>query len=1420
VLSARAVDAAAVNTAAAVAAVADEPDYSGMSARERTKAKMLAKKASKTAPSVSVPAKRKEPVVADSAAAVAVVETTVVVESNVSHWSFASAFVQLRDRLLDARWELRHGAAIGLRELFAARPHDIALRQLDVLDDLFTRILILMSRDRFADFSGDTTVAPVRAAVATLIGAVVSSLSDEHRASILPLLVTKLAQLLRADEWQAQQGGLLALKFLCAVQAPSAEQQQRLMALVVPALQCKWEDVRFEATETLLALVEHRTATAAQCDSLLAATLPMLGRYGRYDMSGAIAGALRLVAEVVAIQHEQKRSSTSGGQIAPLVWPYLLHNVAAVRSAALETLLRLLELDASWVRACGDDAMRFTFQALFFATRDEHAALALHAWNVVCASAAAPSPSLVSAIFALLATPIGSAIDERHIVVPASSTAVHNDLLAGEEAARSSAPQVVTSVASTADAIRVTRALQCIDAVVALSLGDVGALDSLVQPILRSAASQTVAVLLVGAHPSLRSDATLAIVRGLPRSWTTVRALDSDDMAVLFDALESRSLLPWHRCVAQTLAVRIARSIATPAGLDALRRLGALLANAPSAYATLSRADAVRAYDVRSEIVADGDGDATAAAVDPTCGAWRQRGARLTLAALLHQSAHELVGSLGEVTADSTPSALLLLGAVAAYATDDVRSTVVLPRLDALLDCVRVTSSAEVATTALAQVCAAMPAAVAERFVTGVLTLLHDSGDVNARRGGVYAVRALMQQLSDADAAVFVALFAPAMLTCMSDADQLVREVAAPCFANLVRLMPVESSVAAEQYAAQWFSESLQRERAQRRTLITQLLDGASLTPYAIPSGVVNATLRAYQQHGVNWLAFLRQYGMHGVLCDDMGLGKTLQTLCIVASDRVEHEQFVAALRDGTATAVGDSARLFGTDSQIPPSLIVCPPTLQWHWANECRQYCGSVLRPCVLTGSPAERRVLLQSFRKGGSNGNNVLIASYEQVRSEIDRIKDIQFRYAVLDEGHLIKNAKSGMAVACKQIKASHRLLLSGTPVQNNVLELWSLFDFLMPGFLGSADEFNARYNRPITATRDARRVTSAQVAAAGQALTSLHRQVLPFVLRRLKADVLSDLPPKIIQDVECDMGDVQRLLIEQLKASASGPFRVAEREFCNHPQAFFDSAPPALREQVLAYIKSNGLPPIGDLHHSPKLLALVDLLRQCGIGGEADVTSSHRVLIFAQSNKSLDLIAKLLAAELPQCSHVRLDSSVAPEARIDLVTRFNQDPTIDVMLLTTSVGGLGLTLTGADTVIFFEHDWNPQVDNQAMDRAHRIGQRRVVSVYRLITRGTVEQDIMSLQHFKVGIANAVVNAENSNMAVDLNTNQLLDLYETPATTAAATTSAATTTALPKGVTFGPNGVPADAAQLESESQYDDFGVDKHAKRARARQ
>jgi hypothetical protein len=1271
VLSSRAVDAVAVN-AAVVAAVVDEPDYSKMSARERAKAKLLAKKAGKTASSVPaappvVPAKR----TSDSSS----LSTGVVVESDVSHWAFAGAFVQLRDWLLDARWELRHGAAIALRELFVARPHDLALRQRAVLDDLFTRILVVMSRDRFADFSGDTTVAPVRAAVATLVGAMVASLGDELRASMLPPLVTKLAQLLRAGEWQAQQGGLLALKFLCAVQAPSAEQQQRLLVLVLPALQCKWEDVRFEATETLLALVEHRTATAEQCDALLAATLPMLGRYGRFDMSGAIAGALRLVAEVIAIQHEQLRASTAGGgQIAALVWPFLLHNIAAVRLAALQTLLRLLELDAS-ASVRDDDAMRFTFQALFFATRDEHALLALRVWKAVCAGAAAPpSPALVRALFAVLATPIGSAVDARHIVVPVSPTAVQHDLLAGEEAAHSSAPHVVTSLASTADATRATRALQCVDAMVALPLGGVGALDALIQPMLRSAASQTVALLLVGALPTLRSDATLAIVRALSRSWATVHALESDDdMAVLFEALESDAALPWHRRIAQTLAARLASSIAAPASLDALRRLGDSLAIAPSAYATLSRADAVRQYDVRCEIVADADADGAAAAAatttaDPTRGAWRQRSARLALAALLQQSSPELVSALRAVTAGATPSALLLLGAVAAYASDDVRSAVVLPRLDAVLGCVR--ASAEVATTALAQVCAAMPAAVAETFVTGVLTLLHDSGDAAARRGGVYSVRALMQQLSDGDAAVFVALFAPAMLTCMSDADELVRETAAPCFANLVRLMPVESSVAAEQCAAQWFSASLQQERVARRALITQLLDGASLATYTIPPGTVSATLRPYQQHGVNWLAFLRQYGMHGVLCDDMGLGKTLQTLCILAADRVEHERFVAALRAGAATAVGDSARLFGTDAQIAPSLVVCPSTLQWHWANECRQYCGGVLRPCVLTGSAAERRGILQSFRKSG-NESNVLIASYEQVRGDVERLRDIQFRYAVLDEGHLIKNAKTGIASACKQIKASHRLLLSGTPVQNNVLELWSLFDFLMPGFLGSEKEFNARYSRPISATRDARRVTSAQVAAAGQALTSLHRQVLPFVLRRLKADVLSDLPPKIIQDVECDMGDVQRLLYDALKASASGPFRLAEREFCNHPRAFFDAAPPALREQVLAYIRANKLPPIDDLQHSPKATALVDLLRQCGVGGEAygdtAVTSAHRVLIFAQSGKSLDLIARLLSAELPQCSAVRLDSSVAPEARMDLVTRFNQDPTIDVMLLT---------------------------------------------------------------------------------------------------------------------------------------------------------
>jgi TATA-binding protein-associated factor len=269
------------------------------------------------------------------------------------------------------------------------------------------------------------------------------------------------------------------------------------------------------------------------------------------------------------------------------------------------------------------------------------------------------------------------------------------------------------------------------------------------------------------------------------------------------------------------------------------------------------------------------------------------------------------------------------------------------------------------------------------------------------------------------------------------------------------------------------------------------------------------------------------------------------------------------------------------------------------------------------------------------------------------------------------------------------------------------------------------------------------------------ALHKQVLPFLLRRMKEDVLADLPPKIIQDYYCELSPLQKRLYEDFAKqqanevrdnaeSAEGKQHIFKalqymRKLCNHPGLVLQPKHPKF-EEISAGLKQEGNS-IWDMKHAPKLAALTELLYDCGITGgvigaksevealtSSGVTSQHRALIFCQVREMLDRIEKdVLKAKLPGVTYLRLDGSVEAKDRFGIVEKFNADPTIDLLLLTTHVGGLGLNLTGADTVIFVEHDWNPMKDLQAMDRAHRLGQKRVVNVYRLITKNTLEEKIM---------------------------------------------------------------------------------------------
>ncbi|POS85715.1 P-loop containing nucleoside triphosphate hydrolase [Erysiphe pulchra] len=646
----------------------------------------------------------------------------------------------------------------------------------------------------------------------------------------------------------------------------------------------------------------------------------------------------------------------------------------------------------------------------------------------------------------------------------------------------------------------------------------------------------------------------------------------------------------------------------------------------------------------------------------------------------------------------------------------------------------------------LATVCSVITLEGMTFLVDWVLPSISNPVDLNFRQGAIEAIYHLINVMGDRILPYVIFLIVP-VLGRMSDSNSDVRLLATTSFATLVKLVPLEAGIP----DPPGLSEELLKGRDRERKFIAQLLDPHKIEPFKIPVAI-KAELRSYQQEGVNWLNFLNKYHLHGILCDDMGLGKTLQTLCI--------------------NQAPDARRL--------PSLIVCPPTLSGHWQQEIATY-APFLTCAAYFGPPSDRIKLRDQLGK-----TDIVITSYDICRNDAEILTPFNWNYLVLDEGHLIKNPRAKITLAVKRLISNHRLILSGTPIQNNVLELWSLFDFLMPGFLGTEKVFLDRFAKPIAASRFSKSSTKEQEAGA-LAIEALHKQVLPFLLRRLKEEVLDDLPPKILQNYYCDLSELQKKLFNDftkkegaslINAACSGDKEAKQhifqalqymRKLCNSPTLVLKEGHKQYEEVHRMLLRQGSS--LNDPVHAPKLTALRDLLVDCGIGvppsSENDITtetnfvSPHRALIFCQMKEMLDLVANtVLRTLLPSIQYLRLDGSVESSRRQDIVNKFNSDPSYDCLLLTTSVGGLGLNLTGADTVIFVENDWNPQKDLQAMDRAHRIGQKRVVNVYRIVTRGTVEEKIMGLQRFKIDVASTVVNQQNAGLG-SMETDQILDLF-----------------------------------------------------------
>ena len=470
---------------------------------------------------------------------------------------------------------------------------------------------------------------------------------------------------------------------------------------------------------------------------------------------------------------------------------------------------------------------------------------------------------------------------------------------------------------------------------------------------------------------------------------------------------------------------------------------------------------------------------------------------------------------------------------------------------------------------------------------------------------------------------------------------------------------------------------------AKARAAIAEFRELSRVPPVDPPQGLV-ATLRHYQEGGLSWLWFLHRHGLGGILADDMGLGKTVQAL---------------ALLQQTRNVEGSH-----------PSLVVAPTSVLPNWQREAERFTPG-LRVAVWHGQ--DRRERMEDFA-----GVDLVLTSYALVRRDREELQKTRWRYLVLDEAQNIKNAGSATAQAAKSLPADHRLALTGTPLENRLSELWSIFDFLMPGFLGAEEDFAERYEQPI------------ELGADTGARERLRRRVQPFILRRLKTEVAADLPPKTETVAYCEMEPAQAALYrEVLEESRAKVQESIQKVGFKRARVSILAALLRLR-QVCNDPRLLKLPGTASLPPSAKLVRFDELTEDL-------IAEGHRALVFSQFTEML----RLLEAHARERNIAFLSLDGRTRDRMARVDAFNRDDGPPIFFISLKAGGTGLNLTAADYVIHYDPWWNPAVEDQATDRTHRIGQTRAVISYKLITRGTVEEKILALQQRKRALAQGIL-------------------------------------------------------------------------------
>ncbi|XP_067951510.1 SWI/SNF-related matrix-associated actin-dependent regulator of chromatin subfamily A member 5-like [Watersipora subatra] len=461
------------------------------------------------------------------------------------------------------------------------------------------------------------------------------------------------------------------------------------------------------------------------------------------------------------------------------------------------------------------------------------------------------------------------------------------------------------------------------------------------------------------------------------------------------------------------------------------------------------------------------------------------------------------------------------------------------------------------------------------------------------------------------------------------------------------------------------------------------------------PAYIKNGTMRDYQVRGLNWLISLYEHGINGILADEMGLGKTLQTISLLGY--MKHHRNISS-----------------------PYIVIVPKSTISNWMNEFAKWCPTLKAVCLIGDAESRSTFIRQTLIPGDWD---VCITSFEICIIEKSALKKFNWRYLVMDEAHRIKNEKSKLSMVVREFKSNNRLLLTGTPLQNNLHELWALLNFLLPDVFNSSDDFDSWFNTP-------------DIAESESLVTRLHSVLRPFLLRRIKAEVEKGLLPKKETKIYIGLSKMQRewytkILMKDIDvvngAGKSDKMRLLNilmqlRKCCNHPY-LFDGAEP-------------GPPYTTDEHlvdNCGKMVLLDKLLPKLKAKGS-------RVLIFSQMTRMLDILEDYCF--LRAYEYCRLDGSTPHEDRQESINAYNAEGSSKfIFMLSTRAGGLGINLATADIVILFDSDWNPQVDLQAMDRAHRIGQKKQVWVYRFVTDSTVEERIIERAEMKLKLDNLVI-------------------------------------------------------------------------------